>query len=353
MDSCGRGIFGGRDHHWNYWMDIVECPHRTAQMVEEQQRLEEASGEISRLASKSREEILALLGEGAAPNANGEAISKLRNRVTQQLNLTRDATLEEMLQKAKLSVGDLELLWERADVWKSHYSVVLQDINHQRTLQGVRDVLSSLGAIVETLEGKRRLTEAIQLRRWRAAKEGESSKIAEEILKNQVNQKTQALREVRNELADVSRFVEMLATEQHADNLTDIKDNKLKPGLERLTGSFTALNFTDSASGPSTADRVKQLYVALFGKGFSIEESHQTILVGEEGLYSLRKKILGLRDERESLRAELRGVFQQIEKVDGEFSRLTHAKATNLAKRWKNVSLVCVTAPSWSEALLL
>ena len=303
-----------------------------AKMVEEQQRLEEASGEISRLASKSREEILALLGEGAAPTANGEAISKLRDRVKQQLGLTTDATLVRMLQKAELSVGELELLWKRADVWKSHYSIVRQDINQQRTLQGVRDVLSSLGAVVETLEGKRRLMEAIQLRRWRAAQEGESSKIAEEILKNQVNQKTQALREVRNELADVSRFVEMLATEQQADNLTNIKDNKLKPGLERLTRSFNALNITDSSSGPSIADRVKDLYVSLFGKGFSIEESHQTIRVGEDGLYSLRGKFLGLRNEREALRAEVRGVFQQIEKVDGEFSRLTHARATQLAK---------------------
>ncbi|UCE64051.1 MAG: PAS domain S-box protein, partial [Nitrospirota bacterium] len=303
-----------------------------AEMVEEQQRLQEASSEISRLASKSREEILALLGEGATQNTNGESISNLRDRVKQQLSVTTEATLVEMLQKAELSVGELELLWQRADVWKSHYVAVRQDLNQQRTLQGVRDVLHSLGAVVETLEGKRRLMEAIQLRRWRAAQGGESSKIAEEILKNQVNQKTQALREVRNELADVARFVEMLATEQQADNLTNIKDNKLKPGLERLARSFNALSITDSSSDLSTAESVEELYVSLFGKGFSIEESHQTIRVGEDGLYALRRNFLSLRDERESLRAELRGVFQQIDKVDGEFSRLTHAKATKLAK---------------------
>jgi NTP pyrophosphatase (non-canonical NTP hydrolase) len=264
-----------------------------AQMVEEQQRLEEASEEISRLASKSREDIQALLGEGATPNTKGEAISKLRERVNQQLSFTTETTLVGMLQKAELSVGNLEGLWKRADVWKSQFSVVRQDINQQRTLQEVRDVLRSLGAVVETLEGKRRLMEAIQLRRWRAAKEEESSIIAEEILKNQVNQKSQAMREVRNELADVARYVEMLATEQQADNLTNIKDNKLKPGLERLTRSFNALNITDSSSNPSTEDKVKDLYVSLFGKGFSIEESHQTMkcvcrVIGAERIETAR-----------------------------------------------------------------
>lgn len=303
-----------------------------AQMVEEQQRLQDASGEISRLASKSREEFLALLGEGAAPNAKGEAIPKLRDLVKQQLSLTTEATLVGMLQKAEISVGDLESLWQRAEAWKNHYLVVRQDLNQQRTLQEVRDLLHSLGAVVETLEGKRRLMEAIQLRRWRAAKGGESSKIAEEILKNQVHQKTQALREVRNELAEVARLVEMLATEQQADNLTNIKDNRLKPALERLTRSFNALEITDSSAEPSTADRMNDVYVSLFGKGFSIDESHQTIRVGEDGLYSLRRNFLGLREERESLRAELGRVFQLIELVDDEYSMLTQARATKLAK---------------------
>ena len=303
-----------------------------AQMVEEQQRLEEVSEEISRLALKSQEDILTLLGEETTQNTKGEAISNLRVLVQQQLTITTDETLVGMLRNAEFSVGALESLGEHAEAWKSHYVPVRQDLTRQRTLQEVRDVLRSLGAVVETLEGQRRLKEAIQLRRWQMAQGGDTSQIAQAIVKNQVDPKTQALREVSNELGDVARFVEVLAGEQQADNLTNIKDNKLKPGLERLTRSFNALGINGSPSESSTADKMNDLYISLFGKGFSIEESHQTIRVGEDGLYALRGNFLGLREERERLRAELRRVFQPIQKVDAEFSRLTNSRATKLAK---------------------
>ncbi|MEE8125771.1 MAG: ATP-binding protein, partial [Nitrospirales bacterium] len=301
------------------------------EMVAEQQRLEKSSEEISRLALKSREEILSLLAGETIQQEEGQAIGELQQLVQQQLSSTTDDELQGVLKKAVRSIVDFEGLWQRANTWNSHYTLVIQDLRHQRTLQEVRHSLQSLGGTVETLEGQRRLQEAIKLRRWRNAKGTEASRLAEGILQGQVTQQTQALREVRNELADVAQYVEMLAGEQQADNLTNIKDNKLKPSLERLTRSMSALRDTETLAEQLSPDRTEAVYRALFGKGFSIDEAHQTVRVGTGGLYSLRHQFLGLRDERETLRTELRNVFQQIEDIDDEFSRRTHEHATTLA----------------------
>ena len=302
------------------------------EVVAEQQRLEKSSEEISRLALKSQEEILALLAGGTIQQEKRQAIGELQQLVQQQLSSTTHDELKGVLEKAVRSLVDFEELRQRANAWNSHYTLAIQDLRQQRTLQEVRHSLQSLRGTVETLEGQRRLQEAIKLRRWRNAKGTEASRLAEGILQRRVTRQTQALREVRNELADVARYIEMLAGEPQADNLTNIKDNKLKPSLERLTRSMKALRDTDTHAESLSPDRTKAVYRALFGKGFSIDEAHQTILVGTGGLYSLRHHFLDLRDEREILRTELRNVFQQIEGIEHEFFRHTHEHATTLAR---------------------
>jgi NTP pyrophosphatase (non-canonical NTP hydrolase) len=214
------------------------------EVVAEQQRLEKSSQEISRLALKSQEEILVLLAGGTIQQEKRQAIGELQQLVQQQLSSTTHDELKGVLEKAVRSLVDFEELRQRANAWNSHYTLAIQDLRQQRTLQEVRHSLQSLRGTVETLEGQRRLQEAIKLRRWRNAQGTEASRLAEGILQRRATRQTQTLREVRNELADVARYVEMLAGEPQADNLTNIKDNKLKPSLERLTRSMKALRDT-------------------------------------------------------------------------------------------------------------
>ena len=137
------------------------------EVVAEQQRLEKSSEEISRLALNSREEILALLAGGTIQQEKGQVIGELQQLVQQQLSSTTDDELKGVLEKAAHSIVDFEGLWQRANTWNSQYTLVIQDLRQQRTLQEVRHSLQTLGATVETLEGQRRLQEAIKLRRWR------------------------------------------------------------------------------------------------------------------------------------------------------------------------------------------
>ena len=76
------------------------------EMVAEQQRLEESSEEISRLALKSREEILSLLAGETIQQEEGQAIGELQQLVQQQLSSTTDDELQGVLKKAVRSIVD-------------------------------------------------------------------------------------------------------------------------------------------------------------------------------------------------------------------------------------------------------
>ena len=304
-----------------------------AQLVEEEQQLLQASEEIGRLGLESQEEIETLLLEGSTQTGDGEIISSLQQEVQQQLDSTSEGNLKATLTTLGNSVEELEQLWNKARLWKTQYLVTFQDIKNQRTLGEVRSLLHTLGAEVATIEGRRRLNEAIQLRRWQAAKGAKASSLAKEILSGQVNQKTRVLREIRSEIGDVARLVEVLAGEQQADNLTNIKDNKLKPSIDRLTRSLNALKSDEALSTPIGEGKIEALKVALFGKGYSIDEAHQTVRVGEGGLYALRRDVLSLREKREKLGMELEKVNKQIDGIQVEFSKLAQASAKTLTSR--------------------
>ena len=64
----------------------------------------------------------------------------------------------------------------------------------------------------------------------------------------------------------------------------------MRPALDRITYQF---------------DLVQDLKIALFGKGYSVDEPHQRILSGSGGLYTLRRDTLLLRREREKLKDDL------------------------------------------------
>ncbi len=303
-----------------------------AQLVEEERRLVQASEEVSRLALGSREELEALLRGGSGEATGVEAIGALRETVRRQLKNTTDETLRPTLSGLEEAVADLEKLLRHALAWRTDYTVASEDLKQQRTLGGVRQMLHTMGAAVETLDGRQRLQEAIQHRKWQRANDAEKFRLAGEILGRQGQAGTQVLRGVRSELADVGRLVEELAGEQQADNLTNVKDNKLKQALARLRGSVRALAGSRTAPAQLGSETVEGLYIALFGKGYSIDEAHQTIRVGRGGLYALRSDVLRLREEREKLRTEMQGVFTRIEAIEDEFSGLAQEHAKSLAK---------------------
>ena len=62
-------------------------------------------------------------------------------------------------------------------------------------------------------------------------------------------------------------------------------------------------------------DLIQDLKLALFGKGYADDDSHQRIVTGTGGLYTLRRDTLLLRRQREKLEDDLELVWHKVDAV--------------------------------------
>jgi len=227
---------------------------------------------------------------------------------------------------------NLTQLWQRAVRWRAGYRPVYFDNRDRTSLLQVRMQLQRLRAELEIFEGRKRLQEALLLRRWRDGSSGEREPIAEELLSYPNQTWRRSLDGINTELVELSRMVEILAGEDRFDQLADLKDNQLKPSLERLDREIRRLREAGQLGpGDLPAESLKALNEALFGEGFTVYEEYQTIRPGEGGLYQLARKRLGLLEERERLQGEANLELQKLEALYPPLASLTQQRNRELA----------------------
>ena len=231
----------------------------------------------------------------------------------------------------------LRTLWDKAADWHRRQQLVLVDQLEKRTLSQVRSLLNQLRDRLESLEGEQRLEDALLLRRWRQARAGSASQYAEALFDRQSFALRRVLTETKTELMDLARMVETLAGETNLRQLTDLKDNQLKPNLERigqlLNTLYEAQLLTPQLLSPRVLERLKE---ALFGAGYAIYQEYQTIRPGEGGLFQLARKRLLLLREREKLLVQINSAFQQFENIFPELTDLTRQRSRTLANQAAN-----------------
>ena len=244
--------------------------------------------------------------------------------------------------------SDLEAIWEKAYAWKNQYQNVEDDVNEQRTLNKVRNSINEIKRAVEKLEGKRRLNEAIELRRWQNAQGEEANHVARSYLQQKISEQNKPTADLNWEIAELSKLIERLAGEDQSDLLVDLKDNKLKPTLDKLTQGLVILAGVGDISNEFASDKIVKLKSAIFGKGFKIDENHQTVQIGEGGLYALRGDELRLREKRRDWEKELQRLLIQIERTDDDLKEVIQNR-TNAVTEQVEANLTT----SWNHLLIL
>ena len=236
--------------------------------------------------------------------------------------------IKRMKKDITLLFQDLEVLskrykevWDQAVQWQKEYEGVFSDFREGRTLKDVQGPINRLRETIRSKEGKRRIHNAILYRRWREAQGPEASRLAKTLLERQVDNEIKHLDASEIELEELARFVEYLSGEEQIDNLVDIKDNELMPSLERLKRDLRNLAEYDEDFEKGDSQPLEAIYVALFGKGYSYDQNHQTVLVGQGGLYGLLHDRLRLRLERLELLEKEKLVNT---KIRASFRKLTN-----------------------------
>ena len=266
-----------------------------SRLQEEQEHLNEPTREILKLAIEARTQIQAALDEGTPFTQQSGAVTSLVRVARRLSRSTDDASASLALNRLAEMSNEMSGVEKQALEWRARYDVNLENLLQQRIQ--VRAYVAALRNEAELQDGRRRLQEAVQFRNWRTAQGEEAARLAL-ILTQQAPQDGHGLNEFKTDLADLARVVELFNGEQNVDNLTNLKDNKLRPALDRINYQLELL---------------QDLKTALFGKGFTVDEQHHRILVANGGLYTLWRDTLLLRRNREKLKDNLAVVSHDID----------------------------------------
>jgi signal transduction histidine kinase/DNA-binding response OmpR family regulator len=288
-------------------------------LQEQQEHLNQPTREILQHAQEAQREIQAALDENTPFTEKSDSVTELVQTARELSKSADDPSALLALNRLDEVANDMAAVEKQALAWRASYDVDLENLAQRRTQ--VRAYLAALRNEAELQEGRRRLQEAIQFKAWRTANGVEAARLAI-ILTERARQEGHGLSEFRTDLADLARIVELFDGEQNIDNLTDLKDNKLRPAFNRITYQL---------------ELVLDLKIALLGKGFTVDEQHQRILVANGGLYTLWRDTLLLRREREKIKDDLGLISHDVDAALTAFAESTQVRSQALATRMEQI----------------
>ena len=287
----------------------------------EQEQLNHVSDDLRQRAADCRSEIQAVLDETQSLPSRLHAVYSLIELISSQSAQIQVGVRSDSEQLTPLIMRIAENS-RRVQQWRASYDKVWQDVSEQHSLGQARALITQLRGAVDELEGRRRLDEAIKHRRWRRATSDASLALARDILQDQGREQSQGVNDFKSELAECARLVELLGGEEQIDSLADLKDNKLKPSLDRLTRTITAFGAGSTGAGLLTPQAIEQLKALLFGAG-----------PNDGGLFTLRHDALRLRREREKMKMEIAALFLDIERANDDFAQSVQARSATLTQQ--------------------
>ena len=320
-----------------------------ARLVEHEQQWMQISEVVRDLAFAGQEEVRNLTKEDLALKPTRESIDALGQLINQyrESGEIQDIPSEPLTALGRY-VADLEQLWESLNGWRTRFLIVEEDVQQQRTLGEVRSIIHEIKLAVEKIEGKRRLTEAITLKRWQAAEGDEALRLSQTYLDQKASQNNIEIIGLKDEIAELSKLVEMLAGEDRPDLLVDLKDNKLKPSLDKLGRNLSLLEKNQEVSKALALEGTTKLKRSIFGKGFVIDDALQSVQIGEGGLYALRREELRLRQERQDWDRKIQKLSMHIESTYDDFEDVIQRRTKDLAMQVED-SLT----KAWSQLVVM
>ncbi len=206
----------------------------------------------------------------------------------------------------------------------------------------VRKDLVETRATAEKLEGRQRLRQEVLLRRYRNATKGELADLAFKYIEEL--ELARNVRTLASELGELALLTERLHGEERIDQLVSLKDNEIRQTLTRLRR--TVEKETGAGSAALTS-RITSLREAIFGKGAVDDANHQTLVIGQGGLFRARLQTLTLKADGRRLRKAVTALLNDcLEAERGLDSVLSAALDTNATRAES------VLRAAWRDTLL-
>jgi signal transduction histidine kinase/DNA-binding response OmpR family regulator len=298
-------------------------------LQEQQEHLNQATSELIQRAGEAHREIEAALDVYTPFTGKSQAANGLAQATHQLSQSADDPSAFFALNRLDATATRLATVEKEAVAWRTQYDIDQSDLTQQRS--NVRTLVAAMRNEAELQEGRRRLLLALEFKARQTAQGEEAARLAL-LLTDHTRQDSHGLADYRTDLADLARIVELFNAEENVDDLVDLKDNLLRPALDRITYQF---------------DLLQDLKVALFGKGFTADEQHQRVLTTSGGLYTLRRDVLLLRGEHEKLKDELGTAANDVDSRVTAFGATAQIRSQELAVKMEQI----LTA-NWQQMLV-
>jgi signal transduction histidine kinase len=269
--------------------------------------------------TRQKSELSNLLEAKLNNNSQGEDYF-LVNLIQEYRRAVSDPDLIPSFEELDRSINSLLSTKNKLTWWASAYNRTVPRIAPAR--KEVESILYRIFETVDKAEGQQRLDRAVKIREIKQYKSQGIKQVDIDII-NQLAEPI-VFSIIRRDITDLVQLSERLHAINEADNLADLKDNRIRTLLARVRMN------TQSAEGEKSSEKI-QLYsllddfeTAMFGKGYTIDNDHQTIILGYDGEYSLILDRLKMESEKETLQAEVNRIYNSIETSMGEITSRTN-----------------------------
>ncbi len=304
---------------------------RRTQLQEQQHHLRAQTEQILRDSLGAQSEIQAILDETRAVPAGDARLGRFEQDVAGGARISGDGAYPEAFAQLGRWAHELGRTEAEARAWRAQYEPVLHDALRHETLERVRAQIDGLRSAADSVESARRLRQAVLYRRWRSLHGDEAGDMAKQILTGADGQLNLGLADFRTDLAELARLAEAMNGEEQLELLPDLKDNQFKILIDRLDSNVATLSERDPQGSTAWLRRMDELKASIFGRGYTLDGQHASIVVGEGGLYALRARTLQLRRERVRIREELAGIAAGIDTAGAAIDRAADRISENMA----------------------
>ncbi len=300
------------------WSMLTEIRTEREKLFELKETFNYTHANLDSSLANQKSEISALL-EAVIDDSNTGKDSPLPGLIQDYRKVVSSPDLMPAFEQLEKNIASLLIITDKLTWWASAYNRTVPRI--PRTRKEVESILGRIFETVDKAEGQQRLERAAKIRQIRR-NVGKNSK---EITLSTINEiaASNVFSIIRRDITDLVQLSEHLHIITEADNLADLKDNKIRTLLARVRFNTQLSGGEKSAEKNKLNSLLDDYETALFGQGYTIDNDHQIIILGYDGEYGLILDQLKMVKEREILRAEINRIYDKTEISLGEIVSIT------------------------------
>jgi signal transduction histidine kinase len=293
--------------------------------------------------TKQKSQLSDLL-EAELENTNQEENFRLEKLLEEYRRTVSNPEFNPAFEELEIRIRSLFSIKDKLTWWASAYSRTVPRIPPAR--KDVETILENIMETVDKAEGQLRLTRAAKIRaikqnRSQGLKQIDITAIDELAAPNDFSI-------LRRDITDLAQLSERLHIITEADNLADLKDNKIRTLLARMRMNTRLSEGERSAEKTRLYSLLDDYETAMFGQGYSIDNDHQTIILGYGGMYGLILDRLKMESEKNLLQTEAGRIYENIETALEEVR-----SRTNTVTQQEVIKVEKVLRQTWRTMLII